>query len=227
MEVKMRGVITDRTVTALYEDFATAQDVVEDLVSMGFQRDQISLIANDATGDYATQFARREVASDDVSASEGASFGAVIGGLVGLGAMLIPGIGPVIAAGPLVAVLIGTGVGAVTGAVTGGLVAGLVDMGVPETEAHYYAEGVRRGGTLVTVNTNDDWVERVADVLESHDPVNVQRSAHVWKERGWSGFDASAQPKALEEDREFYRDFDADEAAENRRRTGVYHDTTR
>jgi len=179
----MRGIVTNRTVTALYDDFETAQEVIEDLVSMGFQREQISIVANDASGQYASYLAPdRGSVTEDVSA--------VVGARVGLGVMLIPGIGPVIAGGPLVAAL----VGAVTGAATGGLVAGLVDMGIPETEAGYFAEAVRRGGTLVVVNTTDDWVDQVVEVMEAHNPVDINQRATEWSNQGRTGFDTNAAP---------------------------------
>ncbi|MBI5669167.1 MAG: YsnF/AvaK domain-containing protein [Chloroflexi bacterium] len=177
-----------KTVVALYEDFNTARDVVEDLVEAGFSRDRISLVANDASGEYKRYIGTDD---DDVSAGEGAGFGAVVGGLIGLGAMLIPGIGPVIAAGPLVAGLTGAAVGAAAGAATGGIVGSLVDMGVNEDEAGYYAEGVRRGGALVTVQIDDNWENRVVDIMSRHRPVDIRRSAEEWRRSGWTGFDAS------------------------------------
>jgi len=225
----MRGVMTDRTVIALYDDFATAQEVAEELVSMGFQPETISVVANDASGDYASRLtagARATSADDeDVDADEGAAFGAVVGGLIGLGAMAIPGIGPVIAAGPLVAALVGAGVGAVTGAVTGGLIASLVDMGIPETEAGYYAEGVRRGGALVLVNTTADWVDRVIEVMEDHNPVDVEQRATGWRAGGWSGFDTNAPPMSesqLVSDRDAYSQYISEA---DRKRARVYEDT--
>ena len=202
----MRGILTNRTVSALYADFATAQQVAEDLVSMGFQPDTISIVANDVSGQYASTF-NAQSAQEDVSMGEGARFGAVVGGLIGLGALAIPGIGPVIAAGPLVAALVGAGVGAVTG----GLIAGLVDMGIPEEEASYYAEGVRRGGVLVLVNTTEDWVERVVEATEAYNPINVEHMTTAWRSGGWTGFDTSGTPIAesqLAAEREAYRRFD-------------------
>ncbi len=221
----MRGILTNRTVTALYADYASAQQVAEDLVSMGFQPDTISIVANDASGQLAGMLTMQSAPiEEDVSMGEGASFGAVVGALIGLGAMAIPGIGPVIAAGPLVSLLIGAGVGAATGAVTGGLIAGLVEMGVPEAEAGYYAEGVRRGGTLVLVNTTEDWVERVVEVMETYNPINIDRITTEWRSGGWTGFDASGAPIAerqLAEAREAYRLFDDDMPG-----TRVYRDAT-
>jgi predicted N-acetyltransferase YhbS len=110
----------NETVVALFDDFATSQRVVEDLVDAGYSRDDISLVANDSAGEY-TQY----VGAENVTAGQGAGFGAIIGTLTGLGVALIPGVGPVLAAGPLAAALF-AGVGAAVGAATGGLVAGLV-----------------------------------------------------------------------------------------------------
>src|SRR6185437_13482826 len=93
-------------------------------------------------------------------AGTGATTGAVLGGgaglLAGLGMLAIPGVGPVVAAGWLVATLAGAGAGAAVGAAAGGLVGSLTAAGVPEREAHVYAEGVRRGSSLVTVRAGPD-----------------------------------------------------------------------
>ncbi len=97
-----------RTVIALYDDFNTARSAVEALVDAGFNRSDVSLVANNTTGEYARYFNEEGTYvydDDDVSAGEGAGFGAVVGALVGLGVALIPGIGPVLAAGPLAAAL--------------------------------------------------------------------------------------------------------------------------
>jgi uncharacterized protein (TIGR02271 family) len=207
-----------RTIVALYDDFDVAKDVVEDLVEAGFKRENISLMANDAAGEYASYLNRdvETVAEGDVSGAEGASFGAVVGGLVGLGAMLIPGVGPVIAAGPLVAALVGAGVGATAGAVTGGITASLVDLGVDNEYAGYYAEGVRRGGTLVVAHAEDTWEDKISDIMSRHDPVDMSTRASTWKASGWSGFEDSSQPYTTDQlttEREQYRTLDnGDEA---------------
>src|SRR6185503_10222365 len=142
-----------KTIVALYDDFATAQRATQELVAKGIDRGNISLVANDVAGEYSQSVNDSDAAPVTLTADAtavGAGTGAVIGGigglLVGLGALAIPGIGPIIAAGPLVSALVGAGVGAVTG----GLVGALTSLGVPEAEAGYYAEGVRRGGALVT-----------------------------------------------------------------------------
>lgn len=198
-----------KTIVGLYDDFNTAQQVLQDLVNVGIARENISLVASDATGEYSQQFGTTEGEAADVGtgAGVGAGVGAVLGGigglLVGLGALAIPGIGPVIAAGPLITALAGAGIGAVAG----GLVGALTEMGVPEEEAQYYAEGVRRGGTLVTVNTADDMANQVRDIMNRYNPIDVDERSSEWRASGWTGFDADAQPSTTREqsrDRLFY-----------------------
>jgi hypothetical protein len=148
---------------------------------------------------------------DASGAATGAVTGGVVGGAAGLAASLmglaIPGIGPIIAAGPIVATLTGAGVGAVAG----GLIGGLTDMGVSKPDAEYYAESVRRGGALVTVRADDSRAERAAEVMREHGAIDIERRAERWRERGWTGFDEKAAPYTqadLDRDRDVYGDTD-------------------
>ena len=68
---------------------------------------------------------------------------------------------------------------------------------MPEEEAHYYAEGVRRGGVLLTVHAADDMAERAASVLATHHPIDLTQRVEEWRQSGWSRFDADAEPSAL------------------------------
>jgi len=179
----------NKTVVALYDNFPTARRVVEDLVEAGFSRDTISLIANDASGEYKSYLN----ADEDVTPEEGAGFGAVVGALVGLGVALIPGVGPVLAAGPF-AVAAMAGIGAAAGAATGGIAAALMDLGVPEVEAGYYLEGIRRGSTLVTVTADESSVNRAQDIMNRYNPIDLEQRSGLWRESGWTGYNASAQP---------------------------------
>lgn len=194
-----------RTVIALFDDFASANASVRDLVDNGFSRDDISIMASDSTGEYGQHLNRSGTEGESgaaTGAGVGAGIGAVLGGLggllVGLGALAIPGIGPVIAAGPLAAALTGlagAGAGAVAGGVTGGLIGALTDMGVPEETAGYYAEGVRRGGTLVTVRTDDNMAETARDLMNRHNPIDINERATQWRQAGWTGYDTNARPE--------------------------------
>lgn len=193
------------TLIALYDDFDNAREMVEELVEGGYYPEDITVVANDASGEYSRLIRELDVRDkvEDVDAAEGAGFGAVVGALVGLGVAVIPGIGPVLAAGPLAAALTGGVIGAVTGAATGGLVAGLIDMDMPEEEAGYYAEGVRRGGTLVLVNVMDDeQAEEVLDIMEAYDPVDIDERVGLWREKGWNRFEPNTDPYTLEQIRQ-------------------------
>lgn len=188
-----------RTVVALFDNFSTANAALRELVDNGFSRDDISMMANDRSGEYGRYLESGDAVGDTSGAAQGAGVGAGIGAalgglgglLVGLGALTIPGIGPVIAAGPLAAALTGlagAGAGAVAGGVAGGLIGALVDMGVPEETAQYYAEGVRRGGHLITVRTADHMTDRAVDILNRHDPIDINERATQWRQSGWAGF---------------------------------------
>ncbi len=191
-----------KTVVALYDEFETARSAVEALVDAGFNRSEISLVANDAEGKYGHYVETVDVDDGDVSAGEGAGFGAVVGALVGLGVALIPGIGPVLAAGPLAAALM-AGIGAASGAVTGGVVAGLVDFGVPEEHATRYAEGIRRGGTLVTVHLEqDEWADRAQSVMNRFNPVDIDERSGGWSSSSLTGTDEAIAPYTGTEIRE-------------------------
>lgn len=186
-----------RTIVAVYNNFDHASRAVTDLKNAGFTRNDISLIANDAKGHYKGYLEGKPI-QRDVKPAEGAvagaTFGALTGALVGLGALVIPGVGPVIAAGPLAAALTGGAVGATAGAVTGGITAALVDIGVHEAEAAYYAEGIRRGGTLVTVKSTDAMADKAVSILRNHYPVDMERTVQNWRSQGWRGFDPNAKP---------------------------------
>jgi len=189
-----------KTIVGLFDDFSTAQRVVQELVNAGVGRNDISIVANDAKGEY------KQYRAEGSSAAEGAGAGAVGGGvlggvlglLVGVGALAIPGIGPVLAAGPLAAALGTAGastlVGAGVGAATGGLIGGLVGLGIPEEDANMYAEGVRRGGTLVTAKVSDDMADRAAQIMDREGTVDLNTVGTTWRQSGWKGFDVNAKP---------------------------------
>lgn len=192
-------------ITAMYDRVDQARSAISELHSLGVPQENISMIASDAAGEY-SKFHGREFPQDTDTAgdaAEGAATGAVIGGLgglvVGLAALAIPGIGPILAAGPIASALVAGGIGAGVGAVAGGMVGALVDLGLSEEEAGYYAEGVRRGGTLVTVQTPDHLSGRVMDVLDRHDAVDVEERASNWRQSGWTGYDPSAKPYSVDQ----------------------------
>ena len=192
-----------RTVIGLFDEFNQAQGAVRALEGIGVTQDHISIVANNANDEY-TNWRDTEGASYGTPpAGQGANIGATAGGitgiLLGLGLLAIPGLGPLAAAGPLVAGLTGAGVGAAGGAVAGGLIGGLTSMGVPEEHAGYFAEGIRRGGTLVTVSAPDNLTDQVIDILNSHGAVDINQRASYYQETGYTGYSADAQPYTASE----------------------------
>lgn len=184
-----------KTVVGLYDNAADAQRALQELTNSGIARDKISLIAADANGEYQRQVGdgSNVVEGAGAGALSGGAFGGVLGLLVGIGALAIPGIGPVIAAGPLAAALGTAGataaVGAGIGAATGGVLGALVGIGIPEEDAHVYAEGVRRGGTLVTVSADDASANKVYSILKNSGAVDIDTRGSEWREGGWNRFD--------------------------------------
>ncbi len=181
-----------KTVVGLMDTQAEAERVVRDLTSTcRCDRSDIGLMARDPEDASATRAVDvdSEKGSDMAhGAMKGAGTGAAVGGVLGLVAGLtsltIPGLGPFIAAGPIAAALAGAGVGAAAG----GIIGALANMGVPEEEAHYYAEGVRRGGTLITVHARSDEIaDCAANVMRMHGAVDIDERSAQWRSEGWSG----------------------------------------
>lgn len=153
-----------KLVIGLFHNEDSAEDAIRELKEQGFNKD-ISMVArNDEEGDGGgASFA-------DQNLSEGSVTGGVLGGiaglLVGAGALLIPGIGPIVAAGPLAASL--------TGIVSGGIVGGLVDYGIPEERGEYYEEQVRQGSILVTLKSSAERIDSAASILRAHGAEDVE-----------------------------------------------------
>ena len=177
-----------KTITALFDSYERASEAVRRLEDSGVSHSDISIVASNADNRHPTG-ATTDDRSDDAGdgAGTGATLGTVLGGgaglLAGLGMLAIPGVGPVVAAGWLVTTLVGAGVGAATG----GLLGSLVGAGVSEADAQVYEEGVRRGGTLVTVRADDGQVDRVVDILDDHGSVDIDERARSWETDGWTG----------------------------------------
>ena len=186
----------DMVMTRLFDTYEHATEAVADLEASGVPHDAISLIASNADNRHGGSAAVVEETepADAVadSAGTGASVGTVLGGgaglLAGLGMLAIPGIGPVVAAGWLVVTALGAGVGAASG----GLLGSLVGAGVAETDAHAYAEGLRRGGTLVTVRADESQNSMVEAILAKQATVDISTWADEYRRGGWSRFDESA-----------------------------------
>ena len=180
-----------QTLTAMFDRYADAADAVRRIEAAGVPHDAISLVSNDAShSQYYGAVPGDADPMPDTSVSAtgtGASLGTLLGGgaglLAGLGMLAIPGLGPVVAAGWLAATLVGAGVGAAAG----GLVGSLTDVGVSETDAHAYAEGIQRGGTLLTVKTDIGMTEQVRALLDHDSAVDMPTREGHWRGEGWTG----------------------------------------
>lgn len=185
--------MTTHTVARMFDSYASAAAAVRDLETAGFSHDQISLVAqggDDTTAAKSSGLVDRARADDhaESGAGTGAGIGAALGGgaglLAGIGALAIPGLGPIVAAGWLVAALTGAG----AGAAAGGLLGTLTSAGVDEADAHVYAEGLRRGGNLVTVRTADTRASEAEAVLARHGPVDTAQRSADYRAGGWSSY---------------------------------------
>jgi Heat induced stress protein YflT len=152
-------------VFGIYQTERQAERTVEDLLAAGFSNDDISVLLPDNKG--TKDFAHEKNTKAPEGTTAGVTTGGVIGGalglLAGIGVLAIPGVGPFIAAGPIMAALAGLGVG---GAV-GGLIGALVGMGIPEYEAKRYEGHIKAGGVLLSVHCDtSDEIARAKDLLK-------------------------------------------------------------
>jgi hypothetical protein len=149
----------------IYSDRVAVEHAVDELRAAGYRNTDISVLFPDNVG--TKDFAHEKHTKAPEGATTGAGTGAVVGGtlgwLAGIGALAIPGLGPFIAAGPIMAALAGAGVGGTVG----GVVGALVGMGIPEYEAKRYEGRVKSGGILLSVHCDDsEWTKKARTILE-------------------------------------------------------------
>jgi hypothetical protein len=154
--------------TAVYGIYRTrtdAESAVDQLLSSGFRSEDISVLLQDNVGtkDFAHEKHTKAPEGTTTGVIAGGAVGGTLGLLAGVGALAIPGLGPFIAAGPIMATLAGLG----SGGVVGGLIGALAGMGIPEFEAKRYEGRIKEGGILLSVHCdNGDWVGRAKDLLK-------------------------------------------------------------
>lgn len=180
---------TNTAVFGVYPEYASAENAINALQAAGFRNTDISVLLPENMG--SKDFAHEKHTKAPEGATTGAASGAVIGGtlgwLAGIGALAIPGIGPLIAAGPIVAALAGIGVG---GAVIG-IAGALIGAGIPEYEAKRYEGRIRGGGMLLSVHSDDEeWVKRAKAILEQTGAEDIAATGEAAAD-----FDQSDRPR--------------------------------
>ncbi|MFZ0421146.1 MAG: quinol:electron acceptor oxidoreductase subunit ActD [Candidatus Sulfotelmatobacter sp.] len=152
-------------VFGIYPEYASVENGVDALKAAGFRNTDISVLfpENVGTKDFAHKTETKAPEGTAAGATTGAIIGGGLGWLAGIGALAIPGLGPFIAAGPIMAALAGVGAGGVVGGITGAL----IGMGIPEYEAKRYEGRVKDGGILLSVHSdNSEWTKRAKEILE-------------------------------------------------------------
>ena len=195
-----------QAITRLFDRYEDASAAVAQLEAAGVPHHDISLIANNAEGRHLGEGRRDDPEGHDAAdgAGKGATTGGILGGgaglLAGLGMLAIPGLGPVVAAGWLVSTAVGAAVGAAAGGVAGGLLGALKDAGHTDEEAHVYAEGVRRGGTLVSVRCESGDHRAAAErILNGGGGVDAMTRGADYRASGWQSFDGGAEPYSADQ----------------------------
>src|SRR5262245_22462427 len=149
----------------IYPNRSALEVGISELRNANFRNEDISVLfpENVGTKDFAHSKGTKAPEGVTAGAGTGAVVGGALGWLAGIGALAIPGVGPLIAAGPIVAALAGVGVGGTLGGITGAL----VGMGIPEYEAKRYEGRIKNGGALISIHCDDsDWVKKAKDVLD-------------------------------------------------------------
>ncbi len=167
-----------QAVFGIFKDRMSVESAVDALRIAGFKHSDISVLMSDS--ESTRDFAHEKETKAPEGATTGAGTGAVVGGtlgwLVGIGALAIPGVGPFIAAGPIMAALAGAGVGGAVGGVTGAL----IGMGIPEYEAKRYEGFVKEGGILLSVHSdNSEWRDKAKDILNNMGAQGVSSTGEV------------------------------------------------
>jgi len=149
----------------LYPTRESVENAVATLKQEGFRHQDVSVLFPDKQGtkDFAHEKNTKAPEETATGAGSGAVIGGTLGWLVGIGALAIPGVGPFIAAGPIMAALAGAGVGGTVGGITGAL----IGMGIPEYEAKRYEGRVKEGGILLSVHCDDsNWTKKAKEILK-------------------------------------------------------------
>lgn len=201
-----------KTIAALFDTYEAASLAVVALEDAGIPAADISIVSNnvekpggagDAPGEAPWEPHGEPDGGIGSVAAGGAGIGSIVGGgaglLASLGLLAIPGIGPVAAAGWLAATLTGAATGAVAGGLAGGLVGALTRAGIEEKDANIYAEGIRRGSSLVSVRSDARRVGIAGEIFAHMETVDLDVRADLFRDTGWRQFDEEGRANTEEE----------------------------
>ncbi len=163
-------------VFCIAKSHSQAEQIVERLQSSGFPTGEISILLPDTEGKHDIGHVKATKAPEGATtgAAAGGVTGGVLGLLAGIGALAIPGVGPFIAAGPIIAALSGAAIGGTAG----GVVGGLIGLGIPEIEAKRYEEKLKNGNYLIAVHTHDgDQEDRAKEIFKSAGAEDITTSS--------------------------------------------------
>ena len=155
----------NKIVIGVFDEQDSAESAIRELKGQGFER-EISMVARDDEGGGGDGGGGMEGHDLTTGSITGGALGGLAGLLAGAGALLIPGIGPIIAAGPLAVGL--------TGVVTGGVAGGLIDFGIPADRGEHFEQEVRQGAILVTMKSSSEKIDQAASILREHGAHDVE-----------------------------------------------------
>lgn len=185
-------------IAAVFPDLESAHHAVHDLQAYGVPLDRVSILSHQSL-EQVVEHTQSQSAADEgpdgigQGVAMGAAGGAVAGAVVSLALAAVPGIGWILAAGPLLSVLSTAAIGAGAGAAAGGLNAALSAQGLGD-DADVFVEAVRRGGTVVMLEAASSDCDDIERIMGRHDLVDIDLAVERWREQGWTRFDPSAEP---------------------------------
>jgi hypothetical protein len=170
--------MANKAVFGIYKTKLQVENAVDQLKAANFRNTDISVLfpANSGTKEFAHEKDTKAPEGTTTGVIAGGAIGGTLGWLAGIGSLAIPGVGPLIAAGPIIAALTGVGVGGAIGGITGAL----IGMGIPEYEAKRYEGMVKQGSILLSVHAdNSDYVDRAKKILEGTGATDVSSASET------------------------------------------------
>lgn len=194
---KDKGLPGKNAAFGIFNDRAALEHCVDTLKARGFRNSDISVLmaSREETRTFAHENSTKSPEAATVGATGGLAIGGALGWLAGIGTLAIPGIGPFVAAGPILATIAGAGIGGTVGGIAGGL----IGLGIPEYEAKRYESLVHGGGLLLSVHVdNSEWTDKAKDILKECGAKDISVKSEVREDssRKDEVRDASFTPKS-------------------------------